>query len=149
MAGHLRASWAKVRSLVPLVVLRISRVADEDSKGRDSALLRLQARVKTSARVLNVGSPLDYVSQAVRHLRAALPAQCEAQEKQARAPIANLVANHAAERQLEPSTTSRSQSVERKKHRQKHHRPGHDNFRQYYSGSGENFPEPLFLHYKY
>ena len=127
MAGHLRASWAKVRSLVPLVVLRISRVADEDSKGRDSALLRLQARVKTSARVLNVGSPLDYVSQAVRHLRAALPAQCEAQEKQARAPIANLVANHAAERQLEPSTARPSHSPARKNPKEEHPRQGLNN----------------------
>jgi len=111
---------------VRLVVLRTSRVADEDSKIRDLELLRQQARVKTSAGVLNIGSPPDCVSQAVRHLRA----QCEAQEKQARAPMANLVGNHVVERRLELSTTRRRRSAERKKHRQKHHRPGHDNFRQ-------------------
>ncbi|PYI42245.1 MAG: hypothetical protein DMF12_07345 [Verrucomicrobia bacterium] len=114
-----------------LVVLRTSRVADEDSKIRDLELLRQQARVKTSAGVLNIGSPPDYVSsQAVRRLRAVLPAQCEAQEKRARAPMANLVGNHVVERRPQPSTTRRRRSAERKKHRQKHHRPGHDNFRQ-------------------
>jgi len=112
------------------VVLRTSRVADEDSKIRDLELLRQQARVKTSAGVLNIGSPPDCVSQAVRRLRAGLPAQCEAQEKQARAPMANLVGNHVVERRPQPSTTRRRRSAERKKHRQKHHRPGHDNFRQ-------------------
>ena len=112
------------------MVLRTSRVADEDSKIRDLELLRQQARVKTSAGVLNIGSPPDCVSQAVRRLRAGLPAQCEAQEKQARAPMANLVGNHVVERRLELSTTRRRRSAERKKHRQKHHRPGHDNFRQ-------------------
>jgi len=115
---------------VRLVVLRTSRVVGEDSKIRDLGLLRQQARVKTSAGVLNVGSPPDCVSQAVRRLRAGLPAQCEAQEKQARARTANLAGNHVVERRLEPSTTSRSQSAERKKHRQRRHRPGHDNFRQ-------------------
>ena len=112
------------------MVLRTSRVADEDSKIRDLELLRQQARVKTSGGVLNIGSPPDCVSQAVRRLRACLPAQCEAQEKQARAPMANLVGNHVVERRPQPSTTRRRRSAERKKHRQKHHRPGHDNFRQ-------------------
>jgi hypothetical protein len=113
------------------VVLRTSRVVDEDSKIRDLELLRQQARVKTSAGVLNIGNLPDYVSsQAVRPLRAGLPAQCEAQEKQARAPMANLVGNHVVERQLEPSAPSRSQSQERKNPKEEHLRQDHNNFRQ-------------------
>jgi hypothetical protein len=112
---------------VRLVVLRTSRIAHEDSKIKGLGLLRLQVRVKTSAGVLNVGSSPDYVNQAVRRLRAGLPAQCEAQEKQARAPMANLVGNHAAERQLEPSTARPSHSPARKNPKEEHPRQGLNN----------------------
>jgi len=109
------------------VVLRTSRVADEDSKIRDLELLRQQARVKTSAGVLNIGSPPDCVSQAVRRLRAGLPAQCEAQEKQARAPMANLADSRGAERRPQRTAARYSHSLARKNQRKEHRRQGLNN----------------------
>ena len=112
------------------MVLRTSRVADEDSKIRDLELLRQQARVKTSAGVLNIGSPPDCVSQAVRRLRAGLPAQREAQEKQARARTDNLVGRHEVERRPQPTAARRSQRPARKNRQKEHPRQGLNNFRQ-------------------
>jgi hypothetical protein len=87
------------------VVLRIFRlVAHEDSKIKDSALLRQRGRVEMSPAVLNIDRRrLDSVSLAVRRLRAGLLAKRAVREKEARAPMVNLGGHHEVARRLRRS----------------------------------------------
>jgi hypothetical protein len=120
-AGHLHAGWARVQ--VRLVVRGIfhRRVA------RNSALLRQRGRLDPSAAVLNVEHRLDYVSLAVRRLRAGLPTNCKPREKEGRARMVNLADSRGVERRPQLTAARDSQSLARKNQRKEHRRQGLNN----------------------
>lgn len=162
MAGHRRASWAKVQVRVR-VVLRIFRrsVAVEDPSVSDSARRRQQARAPMSIAAQNSGRNLRFASQSRRHPLAHLRVKRAAREKEGKAPMVNLPGHHhqEVERRLlagqpgvehlprGPSAAQDNQSTERSNQRKERRRQDHNNSGSIIcSGSGKkNFRSRFFL----
>ena len=142
MAGHRRASWAKVQVRVR-VVLRIFRrsVAVEDPSVSDSAHRRQQARVRMSIAAQNRDRNLRFASQSRRRPLAHLRVKRAAREKEGKAPMVNLAGHHhqeverpllASHPEVEhlvppPRAARDSQSTERSNQRKERRRQGHNN----------------------
>ena len=141
MAGHRRASWAKVQARVR-VVLRIFRrsVAVEDPSVSDSGRRHRRARVHTSVVSQNSDHHLRFASQSRRRLPARLLVKRAAREKEGKAPMVNLVARHQeVERPLQASqpevehlprqasAARNSHNTERSNQRKERRRLGHNN----------------------
>ena len=161
MAGHRRASWARVQVRVR-VVLRIFRrsVAVEDPSVSDSARRRQQARMRMSGAAQNSDRNLRFASQSRRHPLAHLRVKRAAREKERKAPMVNLPGHHQeVERPLQASqpevehlprqasAARNSHNTERSNQRKERRRPGHNNSGSIIcSGSGkENFRSRFFL----
>jgi len=129
MAGHRRASWAKVQVRVQ-VVLRIFHhsVPVEDPSVSDSALRHRRAPVHTSVVSQNSDHNLRFVSQSRRRLPARLLVKRAAREKEGKAPMVNLPGRHQeVERRLQPNGAQRSHNPERSNQRKERRRQGHNN----------------------
>jgi len=139
-AGHLHAGWARVQ--VRLVVLGIFR----RRVARNSALLRQRVGLEPSAAVLNIEHRLDYVSLAVRRLRAGLLTNCKPREKEGRARMVNRLAGHQeVGRRPQLSVPRDSQRAERKDPRKEHRRQGLNNSGAIFTAAPEqNFGAAFF-----